>query len=62
MARPTYPLTPTEAADYLGVHVETVKRWAREGKVKAARTPGGWWKFNEADLDAVLVPNQDDAA
>ncbi len=30
-----------EAADLLGVRVETVRRWERDGKVKAIRTLGG---------------------
>jgi molybdopterin-binding protein len=30
-----------EAAELLGVRVETVRRWEREGKLKATRTSGG---------------------
>ena len=30
-----------EAAELLGVRVETLRRWEREGKLKASRTSGG---------------------
>jgi molybdopterin-binding protein len=30
-----------EAASLLGVRVETLRRWEREGKLKTSRTPGG---------------------
>ncbi|HEV8564824.1 MAG TPA: helix-turn-helix transcriptional regulator [Actinomycetota bacterium] len=30
-----------EAASVLGVRVETLRRWEREGKLKTLRTPGG---------------------
>jgi molybdopterin-binding protein len=30
-----------EAADMLGVRVETLRRWEREGKVRAVRSKGG---------------------
>ena len=49
-----YDLSPADAAEVLGVHVETLKRWARDGKVRAWKTPGGWWRFRRADLDALL--------
>lgn len=45
-------LSPVEAADILGVHEDTLKRWAKNGKIRASRTPGGWWRFERADLDA----------
>jgi excisionase family DNA binding protein len=53
-----FPLTSQQAADYVGVHVDTIKRWAADGKVRALRTPGGWWRFAAADLDAVLSPDE----
>lgn len=51
-----FPLTSQQAAEYVGVHVDTIKRWAADGKVRSFRTPGGWWRFSEADLDAFLSP------
>lgn len=52
---PEYDLSPTDAAHLLGVHEDTLKRWAREGKVGAFRTPGGWWRFRRADLDRLVA-------
>lgn len=52
-----YPLTSQQAADYVGVHVDTLKRWAADGKVRGWRTPGKWWRFNKADLDEFLSPS-----
>lgn len=42
-----------EAADSLHVSVDTLRRWAEEGKVPAVRTPGGRWRFRREDIDAV---------
>lgn len=53
---PEYDLSPSEAAARVGVHEKTLKEWARTGKVKAFRTPGGWWRFRQADLDALTEP------
>lgn len=47
-----YKLSPTEAAAHVGVHVDTIKRWAAQGKVPAFRTPGGWWRFDADELTA----------
>lgn len=52
-----FPLTSQQAAEYVGVHVDTLKRWAADGKVRAFRTPGGWWRFSQADLDDFLNPS-----
>jgi excisionase family DNA binding protein len=46
-----YNLTPAAAAAVLGVHEETLKRWARDRKIHAFRTPGGWWRFRQSDLE-----------
>lgn len=49
-----FDLSPAEAAEILGVHVNTLKRWAIEGKVKGWKTPGGFWRFRRSDLEALL--------
>jgi len=51
-------MTSQQAADYVGVHVDTIKRWAADGKVRSFRTPGGWWRFSKDDLDALLTPSE----
>ncbi|MBC6477747.1 MAG: helix-turn-helix domain-containing protein [Hormoscilla sp. GM7CHS1pb] len=33
--------TPAQAANLLGVHPESLRRWEREGKITSYRTPGG---------------------
>ncbi len=38
-------LSSAEAAEVLEVHVSSVKRWSRAGKLKAAHTPGGHRRF-----------------
>lgn len=53
-----YDLSPRQAATYLGIHEDTLKGWAVEGKVNAWKTPGGWWRFRKSDLDA-LLPEED---
>jgi excisionase family DNA binding protein len=44
-----------EAADYLGVHYTTVRRWADAGQVPCIRTPGGQRRFSRAELSAFLA-------
>lgn len=44
-----------EAAAQIGVHPETLRRWADEGKVSCVRTPGGERRFSEDDISAVMV-------
>lgn len=43
-------LTTHEAAERVGVHVETVRRWIRSGKLPAAHTPGGELRILAEDL------------
>ena len=52
-----YTVSPTEAAAYIGVHPETLRRWARSGRVRSMTTPGGWRRFSLTDLDAFLTEN-----
>ena len=44
-----------DAARYLGVHVETVRRWARESVIPAAKLGNrGGFRFKREDLDRFL--------
>jgi excisionase family DNA binding protein len=44
-----------EAARYLGVHVETVRNWARKGVIPAAKLGNrGGFRFRREDLDRFL--------
>lgn len=59
--------TTPEAAARLGVGTSTLRRWAKEGRVRHVLLPSGRMRFLSADLDAVLVPREtvreaDDAA
>ncbi len=43
-------LTITEAAEQLGVHPTTLRRWADQGEIPVMLTPGGHRRFATADL------------
>jgi excisionase family DNA binding protein len=45
----------SEAADYLGVHYTTLRRWADAGQAPCIRTPGGRRRFSRAELSAFLA-------
>ena len=40
-----------EVARIFGVTVATVRRWEREGKIDAVRTPGGQRRFDRAEIE-----------
>jgi excisionase family DNA binding protein len=46
-------LSPQEAADRLGVSVYTVRRWIKDGKLRAFR-PGKEYRLREHDLEEFL--------
>lgn len=49
--------SPEEAADYLGVHVQTVRAWIRSGRLRASRLAGQRaLRIRASDLDSVLEP------
>jgi excisionase family DNA binding protein len=44
-------LSPGEAAARLGIHVKTLTRAAREGRVPGARRVGRVWRFDPSQLN-----------
>jgi predicted site-specific integrase-resolvase len=49
-----YNVTVRAAASRLDVSTETIKRWARSGKVDARKNTSGNWVFESSDIDAML--------
>jgi excisionase family DNA binding protein len=47
-------LTKKEAAAYLNVHPETIRRWAKQGKLAVYRS-GRIVRFKQEDLDQVFA-------
>ena len=47
----TLVFSSSQAANYLGVSQETIRRWCRSGSLPHHRTPGGMLRFSRAQLD-----------
>lgn len=47
-------LTPAEVARAFSVDPKTVSRWAKDGKLRAVRTPGGHRRFSAAQVYELL--------
>ncbi len=47
-------LNITEAAEYLGVSVSTLRRWDKSKKLTARRLPNGHRRYSTDDLLSVL--------
>lgn len=46
----------TDAARHIGVHPDTLRRWANDGKVKiAGKTPGGQRLFDLSEISAMIT-------
>lgn len=53
-ARRYVPVVP--AADYFGVHPNTIRNWINKGLIKAHRSPGGrLWLVDLNELDAAIT-------
>ena len=48
------PWTVTEVAEWLQRTPETVRRWARSGKLPAVKDPAGDWRFSPSVVKALL--------
>lgn len=45
-----------EAAEYLGVNIETLRTWTKKGKIEFIRNPINNYKlFKREDLDSLLA-------
>ncbi len=55
MGNKVYDIKTPDAARRLGVSEETIKRWARSGKLDGRKVVSQQWVFAEADLDAMNV-------
>ena len=44
-------LTIGEASEYLGISIDTLRRWEKKGRIEPFRSPGGHRYFNKKDLD-----------
>lgn len=51
-------LTLGQAAERLGVHAATLRRWADQGDVPVMLTPGGHRRFNSDDIEALISSHQ----
>ena len=40
-----------EASEYLGVSIDTLRRWEKKGRIEPRRSPGGHRYFDKKDLD-----------
>lgn len=53
--------TSSEAAEYVGVSLATIRRWTDAGHVACYRTPGGQRRFSRTQLDRFIASMQDGA-
>jgi excisionase family DNA binding protein len=49
-------LAPEEAAEKLGLHTETVRKWLREKRIGGVKV-GRKWRVRESDLQRFVAAN-----
>ena len=47
------PFTVQETAEFLKVHINTVKRWIKEGRIKAVKIDRHW-RIRRSEIDRIL--------
>ena len=50
-------LTSAEVAERFGVDRRTAVLWAKRGRLRALRTPGGQHRFRAAEIESLLNSN-----
>ena len=50
--------TSSQAAEYLGVSLATIRRWTDAGHISCYRTPGGQRSFSRDQLDDFVTSMQ----
>lgn len=53
MTQVTKRLTAEQVAERLDVTAETVRAWARTGKIPCIVLPNGYYRFRAEDIDAM---------
>lgn len=56
MPDPDELLSASEVAPLLHVTEETVRHWAKTGKLRHVLLPSGQRRYRRADVEAILVP------
>ncbi|MGV2383720.1 MAG UNVERIFIED_CONTAM: BldC family transcriptional regulator [Thermobifida fusca] len=54
-------MTPAEVAQAFHVDPKTVTRWARAGRLRSVRTPGGHRRYFRSEVEALLLGAVPDA-
>jgi len=54
--------TSSQAADYLGVSLATIRRWTDAGHVACYRTPGGQRRFSRTQLESFVSSMSQDGS
>jgi excisionase family DNA binding protein len=52
--------TSSQAADYLGVSLATIRRWTDAGHIACYRTPGGQRRFSRVQLEHFITSMSQD--
>lgn len=50
----------SEAAERLGVHTSTLRRWADRGEIRVVTTPGGHRRFPESEVERLAGGSSDE--
>jgi len=51
-------LTTAEVAELCKVDPETVRLWARKGRIQTITLPGGRKRFRREEIDRILTPTE----